>query len=327
MEQLDWNNEWRGLEPEQPKAGRCGCWLGVLGLLVLFTATCLGTVYFAWRQLDLPVNPGSILLEPTVPPLASPPPVDQPFVTTRAPGIIATQPPLAPTVTLAGGAPTPDLEAGVSDAVQARMQTAAPQIDGNLSDWGDIEGIESPYRVYNIQGWDGSDDVRAFWQLGWDENNLYVAVQVEDDTLVQTQQGNTIFKGDGVSLQIDTQRAADFGPGLSPDDFQINLSPGDFAGNPPAAYAFRGDNSGSLVDLALIGIEYSALRTQDGYTIEAAIPWAGLNTTPYPGLRLGIALNVNDNDTPGTAEQEMMKSHVPTRQYDDPASWGVLILN
>ena len=200
------------------------------------------------------------------------------------------------------------------------------QIDGNLNEWAEFTDYESPYRVFNVDGWDRTDDVRAVWRLGWDENNLYAAVQVEDDIHVQTQSGNTIFMGDGVSLQLDTQLDADFGPGLSPDDFQINLSPGDFANNPPGAYRFRGDNSGNLIDMVGHGVQIAALPSRNGYTLEAAIPWRDIGVSPGSGLRMGIALNVNDNDTPGTAVQEVMKSHVATRSFSDPTSWGMIIL-
>jgi hypothetical protein len=153
-----------------------------------------------------------------------------------------------------------------------------------------------------------------------------VAVQVDDDVHVQTQSGSTIFKGDGVSLQIDTELDADLGPGLSPDDYQLNLSPGDFANNPPAAYRFRGDSSGALIDLVGHNIQITAAPSGSGYTLEAAIPWQDLGVSPAPGLRMGIALNVNDNDTPGTAVQEVMMSQVATRKFNDPTSWGLIIL-
>ena len=42
---------------------------------------------------------------------------------------------------------------------------------------------------------------------------------------------------------------------------------------------------------------------------------------------MGIALNVNDNDTPGTAVQEVMKSHVGSRRSSDPTSWGTIVLH
>lgn len=325
MEEQNWDKEWQGLEPEQPRSGRCGCWLGALVLLLALSGTCLGTGYFAWRQLDLPIDPGALLMPATVAPLASPPSIDDTIGDgTPESDPIATQPALAATVTLASGSVTETQEQ--TKDIEARSLGSPPSVDGNLSEWADNPTYESSFRVFSAESWDGSDDVRALWRLAWDQNNLYAAVQVEDDVHVQTQRGNTIFKGDGVSLQLDTQLEADFGNRLSPDDFQINLSPGDFAGSPPVAYRFRGDNSGNLTDMPGHGIQVAARRSGDGYTLEAAIPWSNLGITPQSGLELGIALNVNDNDTTGTAVQEVMMSHVATRKFSDPSSWGTVTL-
>lgn len=320
-EDYNWDKEWQGLEPEQPQAGRCGCWLGVLLLLISLFATCVGTGYFAWRQLDLPIDPGAALARSTIPPLASLEPEANPVIGTPESQPVATLPPLVATVTLPSAGATNE-----GDDVATHLFTTAPQIDGNLSEWDVVPGVESSHLVFSTNGWDQTDDVRAIWQLGWDQGNLYVAVRVEDDTHVQTESGSTIFKGDGVSLQVDTQRTADFGPGLSPDDFQINLSPGDFAGNPMGTYRYRGTDSGELTDSPGHNISLSTVRSGEGYTLEAAIPWNDLGIAPEPGLQLGIALNVNDNDTPGTAVQEVMKSHVATRKYSDPTSWGTVTL-
>jgi Carbohydrate family 9 binding domain-like len=307
MKTIDWKDEWNGLEPEQPSSGRCGCWIGVLILLLGLVITCAGTAYFAWRQLGIPPEAGAASDLLSAPPPITLPAVDGDPISTEVAGPEATQPALVATVTLSSEAGVP-----ISEDIQARAMQTPPLIDGNLREWADIPGYESANLVYSIEGWDQSDDVRAFWRLGWDEQNLYAAAQVEDDVHVQTQQGSTVFKGDGVSIQLDTQRAADFGRGLSQDDFQINLSPGDFGSN--------------LGELGSHGVRVAALRTEDGYTLEAVIPWSDLGVSPSPGMLMGIALNVNDNDTPGTAEQEVMKSHVASRQFDDPTSWGIVIL-
>ena len=58
MDEQNWDNEWLGFEPEQPRSGQCGCWLAALFLFIALSGTCIGTGYFAWRQLDLPINPG-----------------------------------------------------------------------------------------------------------------------------------------------------------------------------------------------------------------------------------------------------------------------------
>jgi hypothetical protein len=211
--------------------------------------------------------------------------------------------------------------------VVARQLAAAPILDGYLDEWVEAPAFESQFRVFNAQQWDGTDDVNATWRLAWDSNNLYVAAQVADDIHVQTQTGNQIFKGDGLSLQIDGEREADFGPTLSPDDFQINLSPGDFGSIAPSAHRFRGNNDGTMPDAPGHRIQLAARQTEEGYNLEAAIPWTDIALMPSPGLVIGVALNVNDNDTPGTAVQELMKSHIATRAFTDPTSWGTLTLN
>ena len=324
MDAQNWDQEWQGLEPEQPRSGRCGCWLGALILLLALSGACIGTGYFAWRQLDLPIDPGSVLVPPTVAPFNTAPAVDGDIIGTPGSEQAGTRPALAPTVTLASG--TVQAPAVASEEVEAVRLSGPPAIDGILSDWADLPTYESAYQVFSDASWDGSDDVRAAWRLGWDADNFYIAVQVADDVHVQTEQGNTIFKGDGVSIQLDTQLENDYGPRLSPDDFQINLSPGDFGANPPAAFRFRADNSGNLVDMVGHGIQVAALPSTTGYALEAAIPWSNLGINPQPGLQMGIALNVNDNDTPETAVQEVMKSQVASRRFGDPTSWGTIVL-
>jgi len=65
---------------------------------------------------------------------------------------------------------------------------------------------------------------------------------------------------------------------------------------------------------------------QQGYTIEIAIPWIDLGLSPIPGRRIGIALNVSDNDELGTAVEEIMKSSSQSRDFTHPDSWGTLTL-
>ena len=207
------------------------------------------------------------------------------------------------------------------------MLPTTPVIDGLLDEWGSVPAIQSSFIVYQVTGWDGSDDLNAVWRLAWDANNLLIAVEVTDDVHVQTQSGNQLFRGDSVDMQFDTNRPGDFGDGLSPDDFQSTLSPGDFAALPPSAARFQGTINGQILD-APTGhhLTMQARQVGQGYTIEAAIPWSDLNLVPAGGLVIGLALNANDNDSPGTAVQEVMKSHVITRTLTDPTGWGTLTL-
>jgi hypothetical protein len=127
-------------------------------------------------------------------------------------------------------------------------------------------------------------------------------------------------------MQLDTDRAGDFGAGVSLDDFQINLSPGDFAGLAESAWRFQGNAQGQIPDAPGHNVVVRAQKTATGYALEAAVPWIDVSVKPEEGLIIGIALNANDNDTPGTAVQEVMMSHVSTRTLTDPSGWGTLTL-
>ncbi len=306
----NWDAAWQGLEPKPPRRPRWGLWIGLLLLLALIIL-CAAGGWYAWQRVDAWLNGGSGVILPTPAPLDGTATADPNFSESSTPFSIA------PTVTLPGAVDE-------TSSVIALPQTSAPQIDGFLTEWEGFPSVTSPYVVYSIPGLDDNDSAAAEWWLGWDADNLYVAATVSDDAHVQTQTGNTIFKGDSLSLQLDTNREGDFGPQVSPDDFQIDLSPGDFLAVPPSAFRFQGTNDNQMVDAPGHNISLMARPTDSGYTLEAAIPWSNINMTPAAGLVIGAALNVNDNDKPGTAVQEVMKSHVATRQFRDPTTWGTL---
>ncbi len=228
----------------------------------------------------------------------------------------------SPTDTIAPTA----VSALITANVTAPRLNSPPVIDGSLSDWPAIMPVSSAYNVYARSSWDGTDDVAAYWLLGWDNRNLYVAVTVVDDTHVQIKSDEKIYQGDSIEIQIDSDRAGDYGTIISPDDYQINMSPGDFQTVPTAFFMWQANESGRYDPIAWRGIMLAAQPTIDGYIMETMIPWDNLNLTPSAGMQIGIALNVSDNDSVGTAVQEMMKSNVETRTYEAPATWGTLTL-
>jgi hypothetical protein len=305
------DEDWEGLEPEPSRSGSQLMLYAGIGIVVLFgLVVCVVAVYFIWAQFrdrtgveDVPVIavPTSAVAETAV-------------STTEQPNI-------APTSTLLSNIPP-----GSGD-VKATALAVPPAVDGNLAEWSGVVAATSTNRVYSVAGWDGSADLTAVWQLGWDDENLYVAVTVADDTHVQNASGNLIFRGDSVDMQFDTVRNADFDESLSPDNFQITLSPGDFADRQPEAFRYRGTADGAILDApGGHNVTVAARQTDTGYTLEAAIPWSDLNLTPTEGLTIGLALNANDNDTPGTAVQEVMMSNMPNRTLRNPTTWGTLTL-
>lgn len=323
---FDEDDVWAGLPSEQPgNRDRWLTWLAAGAAILAILCLCSAGTFLVARQMLLVATPLPAPEIPTLP--GSAPTVGGDSV--QAPPATAEQantstPALVATITRPG---QPTEPAGVAGDVEAQRLSLPIVIDGVLSEWPGEPNYASAFLVFNVQNWDGSDDVTAIWRLAWDESNLYLGVEVRDDLHVQTQSGNQIFRGDSVDVQFDTDRAGDFGDSLSPDDFQITFSPGDFAALPPSAFRFQGTDSGRILDApGGHNVTLASKGSAEGYTLEAAVPWSDLELTPAPGLVIGLALNANDNDTPGTAVQEVMKSHVSTRTLTDPSGWGTLTL-
>lgn len=315
----DWDAAWQGMEPQQPRARRGVYPVALAAAAFLLLGVC-ALAYFL-LQSRAPVEPG-LALPGDATATAAGPATEQPSAGTTAPTDLA----IAPTVTLPGGFVTPEQPPPASDVVAPRV-AAPPVIDGDATDWAGLPVYSSPHLVFSADSWDGSDDLAASWQVSWDDANLYLIVNVADDAHVQTQAGNQAFRGDSVELQIDADRAGDYGPTISLDDFQISLSPGDFATLPPGAFRFQGTSAGAMLDAtAPHSIVVGATPNGAGYVLEAVIPWRDLGITPAAGLVIGLAVNINDNDRPGTAVQEVMKSNAPNRRFGDPTTWGTLTL-
>ncbi|MCP4424167.1 MAG: hypothetical protein GY803_06725, partial [Chloroflexi bacterium] len=286
-------------------------WAAIGALVLFLIGACLVGGFLLAQQFQRRTVPPTPLIVPT-----------SPMVTDV---VEPTDFPLAPTATLRQPGEATAVPVGAGN-VEAGQLPNPPTIDGDLSEWAGAATVESAFRVYNHSSWDGTDDVTAVWSLAWDADNLYFAARVTDDAHVQTQTGNQIFRGDSVDMQLDMDRNGDYGATVSPDDFQIIYSPGDFASLPPSAFRFQGATGSQMRDAAGHSIRLAAQPTDLGYNLEAAVPWRDLNVTPSSGMVIGLALNVSDNDGVGTAVQEVMKSHVSTRQYANPASWGTLTL-
>lgn len=307
------------MEPQQPRPQRGLLIVALAAALFLLLGACLLSYFVLQQRAEEP----SGLQLPTSTGTASGIVEDRETAVPTT-GTDDSTPGFAATATLPGlaGTPSPNV---APDIIAPRLE-GQPVIDG-FPDGVGLPVYTSPYVVFTHRDWDGTDDLEASWAIGWNETYLYLLATISDDRHVQTQTGNTAFRGDSMELQIDTGRATNLNASLTSDDFQISLSPGDFGAIPPSAWRFQGTTASEMLDApGGHSIQVAAQPTGNGYVLEAAIPWRDLNMTPSPGMVLGLAVNFNDNDTPGTAVQEMMKSSAPNRRFGDPTTWGVLVL-
>ncbi len=204
------------------------------------------------------------------------------------------------------------------------MSTVTPLIDGNLDDWGILPFVADQV-VYGSSVWNNTSDLSATYGLAWDDLYLYVAIDVRDDIHVQTEVGETIFKGDSVEILFDRDIEDDaWVRKLSSDDYQIGLSPGSFSNISVKTQVYRWYPVGQSGTISTAKIE--SRNTGVGYMLEAALPWSILGTTVTSGDEYGFVLSVSDNDSVGVAVQESMVSSLATRELSDPSTWGKIKL-
>jgi hypothetical protein len=209
----------------------------------------------------------------------------------------------------------------------ATALTSLPTIDGDLSDWAGIPctDVNQPGQISfgDPAGWTGPDDLSGSVCYAWDSENLYVALSIADDVIVQKHTGTNIWRGDHVELWFDTQLQLDFdSDSANQDDFQLGFSPGDFDKVPPDIFIWTPP---TLID-SYKTVQYAVKRAAKGYSAELQIPALVLT-----GLRLaqdhaiGATFDPSDTDTPGSSEQELMLSTAPKTQWGVPTLWNNLI--
>jgi hypothetical protein len=201
-----------------------------------------------------------------------------------------------------------------------------PQIDGNLDDWMEelvpaiLETHPISHPTYRKENYTGASDLSGTFMVAYDEGKLYLAIRVIDDVFSQPFQGSELFKGDSIIVSLDIDLQGDFYERVNNlDDYRVGLSPGDFSSLRPEAYIWipqetRGDD-----------ISVASSQTPNGYIIEAAIPWWNFqNFKVEDGKAIGFDISINDKDF--LEERELAISSSPNLDWNDPTSFGTLVL-
>lgn len=287
-----------------------GMWGVLIGMLMLF-GTCLlvtGLAMQIYARRTKPVSDFGLTI-PTSPPTLALESGDG-----AVPQAAATLT-IAPTVTPLGLS---------AESIFTINRTDVDLFSAETSAWSDIAGISPSHIVEQEATWNGSNDLTALWKLAYDAQFLYGFVNVQDDVIAQTQTPRTAYLGDSLELEIDTQNNKS--ARALTDDYQFIISPGNFADVASGIYRFRGNNEVMADDVGDIAAAVIAKQTTDGYILHFRIPWSDMRLSSPPA-ELGIALNINDNDLPGTPQQELMLSNVSNRRWSQPVTWGTVSLS
>jgi hypothetical protein len=225
--------------------------------------------------------------------------------------------PLAPPVP-ACNAPQRRPDANGSLVEAYAMTPASPVvIDGVIGEWDPLE-----FSANNVVF--GSTSNTAKFSLKWDSEYLYLAVQVTDSSFNQNSSGGAdLYKGDSVEILLDTNLKGDYcDTGMSSDDYQFGISPGDTLTppeNPTSWLWYPLSKAGAKV------ISTASTAVAGGWIMESRIPWNIFGITPSGSEYYGFAFSVSNDDHADKVQQDSMISTDPKRTYpSNPTLWGTL---
>ncbi|MBM3709395.1 MAG: hypothetical protein FJW61_03085, partial [Actinobacteria bacterium] len=166
-----------------------------------------------------------------------------------------------------------------------------PVIDGILEEWQIYDRAPISNPTIKKENFTSIADCSGVIYTCWDDLNFYFAVQIKDDVFRQTFIGNQINNGDSVTLVFDTDLPGDLNiPFYNSDDFHIDFSPGNFSGIQPEAFVYFPSKSPE-------GIEIKSGKIEDGFIIEASIPWENfVNFSPRDMDVFGFTASIFDTD-------------------------------
>jgi len=206
----------------------------------------------------------------------------------------------------AGGSSTATAAITVNQATAFQLPAATTShvIDGDLSeaDW----NIATP--ISKLVSGASSDT--GTWGATWDSKYLYVGVKVSDSNL-STVSGFTplnYWHNDSVEVYIDPN--ADGGTTYDSNDKQL-------------AQVWN-DNGLYGLSASTPGVLHAWKPITGGYSVEMAVPWSSLGTSPSSGMKLALDIGINDAVSGSRVGQLIW--HGSANDYQDPSGFGAASL-
>ena len=216
------------------------------------------------------------------------------------------------------------------------------KIDGALDEWNLEEAavLKEAEQVVRDQGqWEGEEDMSLEVYIMWDEENLYLAATIMDDTPFMYREGFPPDMADSLVLFLCTDPEAD--PERTEyiaEDFRLTMVIDDYYYNTGIDRDMIADNKGFESmgadgdEQVLDGYECAIEEIDGGYTFEAMIPLSNFSNdeievlVPEVGMVLGLELGMFDLDfpCPGVATARLEWAGRSMDVDTDPSLWGTL---
>lgn len=187
------------------------------------------------------------------------------------------------------------LKVRVSDTYDTTTAAYVPgvKVDGDLSEWQEVKPIYMSLDVradYSLP----QDYSGVKFYIGYDENYLYIAGDVNDGTIANNYRLDNLWNGDGIEVFIDLHPEVD--PGSRPynsDCFQFIFTPTSKDGVPAMAVK----NPDLPADSVPKHSQWVVAKKDGGWRFEAAINRADINNYRIePGAKIGFTVQLDNSD-------------------------------
>ncbi|MGD0336009.1 MAG: sugar-binding protein [Candidatus Omnitrophota bacterium] len=193
------------------------------------------------------------------------------------------------------------------------------KIDGLLDDWDVNSFTHIPHDKGPLKGRDDRD-ISCDFATAADDKYLYVAAIISDDKLIYGKIND--YTEDSLEIYIDANNKKT--RYYEKDDAQIGI-PAINIGlhniSNPRLYSFGGGKN--------TGTRVAAVRSKNGWIVEAAIPFSNANwkIKPAVGKSIGFNLQVNDNDRNKGRDHQLVWSDLDTNNesWQSTAVFGKLV--
>ncbi|MHC4426045.1 MAG: sugar-binding protein, partial [Planctomycetota bacterium] len=195
-------------------------------------------------------------------------------------------------------------EAGIPAGI--RKASRPPAIDGTAEDlWSDAREYELRNVIYSQPS--SEADFSGSFRAMWDVDNLYLLVDVADDSLKNDSDEYWLDDGVEVFIDADNSKSDDYGD----NDYQYYFE-----------WAEANPGMGEFKHGRITGVEFAIERVEAGYRAEIKLPWSTLGTKPSVGAKIGLDVHVNDDDDGGDRDTKITWYGKEDNAWQNPEAFG-----
>jgi hypothetical protein len=177
---------------------------------------------------------------------------------------------------------------------------------------GKAEALWSEAREYKIGNViysppSNDEDFSASYKTLYDADNLYLLVNVTDDSLKNDSDEFWLDDAAEVFIDADNSKSGSYGS----NDYQFHFG-----------WAEANPSMGESQHNQTQGVEFATVKTDMGYRMEIKFPWSTLGVEPSAGKKIGLDVHVNDDDDGGDRDSKLTWRGKEDNAWQNPSIFG-----